>query len=305
MTMNPTRRRHDEQQIARLDRPVALSPLFRMGEGKEVKYRTQFTYDGDPVEIEITSRTTLGATEQDVLLAIEQIASTKGFRLETGGKIAIETTAAAILRALNDKHEGGREFGRVKEAVEKLASVTVKVEKKQSSGRYKPVCIDNLISLIGDQDGKLVIRIHPVFGHIIRGGSGYIQIDLKERMRLDSTGRILHAVVCSTVNRGSTGRMLIGSLCQRTWGDPRPLARRKEALNHFFDEIEKMGWTATVERPEGRKASSGDPVVFVRPAAKPVKSPSGLPARRLRPTTQPINNAVPDEIDIENEPCPF
>ncbi len=299
-------RQNREPQIAKLDRPVALSPLFQMGQGKEVRYRTEFTYDGDPVEVEITSRTNLGATEQDVLLAIESVASRRGFRLEDGGKIAIEATAAEILRALDDRHEGGKEFARIREAIERLASVTVRIEKKQSSGRYKPVSIDNLISLTGDQDGKLVIRIHPIFSHIIKGGSGYIQIDLQERMRLDSTGRILHAVVCSTINRGSTGRMLIGSLCERTWGDPRPLARRKEAMNRFFDEIEKMGWTATVERPEGRKASSGDPVLFVRPAAPTVQSPPRPAARRSKPTPNEQINAVPvPPDDIENEPCPF
>jgi hypothetical protein len=67
-----------------------------------------------------------------------------------------------------------------------------------------------------------------------------------------------------------------------------------------------MAWEAFVDRPEGRKTAAGDPIRFVRPAArKAVKRPPRRPAKRSKLEPSEQLNAVTVFDDMANEPCPF
>jgi hypothetical protein len=239
MTMNLTRR-HDEPQIAKLDRPTALSDLFSM-QGGAVDFTAQTRINGDEATIRIEAKERLGPSEaatQDTLLAIGLVAMNLGFRRGEDHKIVVECTIADLARQMLDEHQAGFTFVQIKESLVKLAGVTVHVDKSAKNGKYKPYWTDNLISVISDTNGKMTIRIHPVFSLILAGGPGYIQVDMSERMQLSPTGRLMHMHICSRINRGAEGRILIGDLFSSVWGDNRVNRDRKEALNRTLDKLE-------------------------------------------------------------------
>lgn len=285
---------HIDGNLVRMDKITLLSVLFRMGGGAETfEFEKSTTFDGETIRARIVAPGTLGAAEQDLLYAISSIALRQRCEAENS-KIIVKTNHGEILMEMGRRSDSSKEYDRLRQSAQNLANIIVTLERESLRKKYVAFAKDLMIRPMGDLDGNLTFELHPLLSSAILGNN-YIGIDIRERMSLGETARILHSALCARINPGSFGKQRVGALMVMLFGSEEVTARRKAQFNRAREEMLSARWKIDI-MVRGETTQATDVATIFRPAK--VFPGASRPRPSRKPSSQPI------QIDEVNE-CPF
>jgi hypothetical protein len=158
--------------------------------------------------------------------------------------VYVDTTLYAILQVAN-MADDGRSYAQVRECIDRLAAVTVFVNRHGVS--TPPM---RLLSRIIKDDGHIKIalneRLAMAFAH------QYVEVDLEERQLLHTdAAKILHAYLSATLRRGGMFKYTVDTLAFHIYGENNPKKdlrrKRRERTREALKSISQLpGWAASM-----------------------------------------------------------
>jgi hypothetical protein len=250
------------EHLVRLDRVTMLSDLFRMGTAESFEFLKETKFEGETIRARISSPTTLGAAEQDVLYSLSSIALKK-MKYHNNENMIFQISYSSILHEMNKKSDSSKEYDRIRKSIQALSSVIVTLEREKTGKKYVAFSKKLMIESEGDLEGNLKIKLHPLLSAAITG-QNYIGVDVRERMSLGETARVLHSGLCARINRGSSSKSKVGNLMKMIFGDESITVRRKNQFNRARIELIGRGWKIDI-KSRGESTQPDDIAVIHRP----------------------------------------
>lgn len=182
--------------------------------------------------------------------------------------ILVRTSLRQLASLIGHEPSGGGGLRVIREALERLASVTILVRSAPRAGKRRRVRYNLLASYESEEGGanRVHVALNPRITLAILGQAPHAVIDLREVRELSDPAAILHQRLCGWVDPGAQRRVGLDTISSYIWGDTDVANTRSQHRTRALKalgEIASVGWSVAEYAPDkftlGRPRIEGDP----------------------------------------------
>jgi hypothetical protein len=186
--------------------------------------------------------------------------------------IFIRTSLRQLVALIGHEPRGGGGVRATREALERLASVTIVFRSAPRAGKRRRVNYNLLAAYESEEGGanRVHVALNPRLTLAILGQSPHAVIDLREVRELPDPAAILHQRLCGWVDPGAQRQVALDTMCNYIWGDTavaNTQSQHRTRARNALAEIASVGWSVEEYAPE--RFTLGRPPIEGNPAGAP------------------------------------